>query len=396
LTPKSNRRREWALRLALAISLLFLAYQISRLSTDILSPEDDFAEYWAASRLLLSGGDPYSPEQMLALQQAVGRPRDYPVMMYNPPWTLTAVLWSGFLPYGTARALWLLFMMAALVFSGDLLWRHYGGATEQRWLGALLALTFIPALMSLNIGQIGPLILLGLAGFLHFGRRGQWGWAGACLALASVKPQLLYLLWAALALWSVAGRQWRAAAGGAVAIGAGLIIPLAISPNLTNGYVEMSLYYPPVGWAPPTWGSALRLWFGVEKSWLQWMPAIVGSLWLLFYWQRRRGDWRWDETLPPILLVVLATAVYGWAHDQIILIVVVMQTAVWGLRRWEDRQENRAGWRLTAVILLYLLTNGLILLVQVTETGGIIEVWTTLAWPSLYLLARGLNAPSPR
>jgi len=33
---------------------------------------NDFIEYWAAAKLLLSGGNPYSAEQLLQLQRTVG------------------------------------------------------------------------------------------------------------------------------------------------------------------------------------------------------------------------------------------------------------------------------------------------------------------------------------
>ncbi|MGZ8464867.1 MAG: hypothetical protein ACXWXT_04935, partial [Candidatus Binatia bacterium] len=32
----------------------------------------DFVEYWSASRLLLNGGNPYAPDELLQLQRSVG------------------------------------------------------------------------------------------------------------------------------------------------------------------------------------------------------------------------------------------------------------------------------------------------------------------------------------
>jgi hypothetical protein len=70
-------------------------------------------------------------------------------------------------------------------------------------------LTFAPAYLVLILGQIGPLILLGLVGFLLCARDKHWKWAGAFTILISIKPHLLYLFWIALVLWIIEKRQWQ-------------------------------------------------------------------------------------------------------------------------------------------------------------------------------------------
>jgi hypothetical protein len=48
---------------------------------------NDFIEYWAAAKLLLSGGNPYSTEQLLQLQRTVGWSKNEALLMWNPPGT---------------------------------------------------------------------------------------------------------------------------------------------------------------------------------------------------------------------------------------------------------------------------------------------------------------------
>jgi len=48
----------------------------------------DFVEYWSASRLLLNGGNPYAPDELLQLQRSVGWGSGTALIMWNPPWTL--------------------------------------------------------------------------------------------------------------------------------------------------------------------------------------------------------------------------------------------------------------------------------------------------------------------
>jgi hypothetical protein len=372
---KNKLFQRLSLWLVLLIAVLVLTYQFGQLSGAILSIDDDFLEYWTAGQLIVTGQNPYSPEQMFALQKELGRLREYPLMMYNPPWTLTIALLFSFFSYPTARVLWFLIMVAAILLSADVAWRHYGGPSRYRWLAGCLALTFIPTLISLNIGQINPLVLLGLSGFLYFSRRAQWGWAGSCLAVATIKPQLLYLLWPALLLWVVRYRQWSLVGGGMIAVMAGLVIPLILYPELLNGYVDLTLYYPAaVWWGPPTWGSLLRVWFGEQKVWLQWLPATLGFVWLLIYWHRNRFSWDWDMALPHILLVSFLTGVYGWVHDQTVLILVIVHVAILLLNNPKF-----------VIVLFYILFNGLLLAVQITGTGGINEVWTILVWSLLYV-----------
>jgi hypothetical protein len=372
--PKIEQLRTISIWLALLVGLYILIYQFRQLSGAIFSVEDDFLEYWTAGRLILSGNNPYSPELMLSMQKEVGWPHPYPVVMYNPPWTLVVIFWSSFFSYPTARVLWLLVMVGAILLSADLAWRHYGGSAQYRWLAGCLALLFIPALKSLNLGQINPLVLLGLVGFLYFNRRMQWKAAGACLVLAAIKPQLIYLLWPALALWVFVYRKWSLVIGGAVVTMGGLAIPMLLYPELLRGYIEMTLYYPAaVWWGTPTWGALLRVWFGSHLVWLQWIPAIFGFVWLAVYWRQNYVTWEWSRSLPHILLVSFLTGIYGWVHDQTILILAIIQAAILLLNKPNP-----------GVVAFYVVFNGLLFAVMVAGTGSISEVWTILVWPLLY------------
>jgi hypothetical protein len=49
---------------------------------------NDFIEYWAAAKLLLSGGNPYSAAQLLQLQRTVGWSKNEALLMWNPLGTL--------------------------------------------------------------------------------------------------------------------------------------------------------------------------------------------------------------------------------------------------------------------------------------------------------------------
>lgn len=256
--------------IALVLSLALLAAN----AEEILGV-DDFVEYWAAGRLNLTGGNPYDPTHLLPLQRSVGWDDPVPVMMWNPPWTLALVMPFGALPYITGRALWMLAGFAIIIVCADLCWRLYGGPERRCWVGWLCGIFFAPSLLALNMGQIGPLILLGVTGFVYAAEQKRWGPAGAFAALIAVKPHLLYLFWVAWALWALHERRWR----GVIALASTLLVATAIpmlwNPVLLDQYIATSTSAPPLYWATPTLGATLRMLFGEERHWLQFTPSVA-------------------------------------------------------------------------------------------------------------------------
>ena len=111
-------------------------------------------------------------------------------MMWNPPWTLALVMLFGMLNYSPARVLWLLLNLGLILVVAGALWKIYGGAASARWLPIVVTAAFFPAFLTLGMGQIGGVILIGLVAYLYFVQRERWWPAGAALVLVAVKPQL--------------------------------------------------------------------------------------------------------------------------------------------------------------------------------------------------------------
>src|SRR5262249_7082029 len=140
-------------------------------------------------------------------EKSAGWTQADPLLMWNPPWALPFVAPMGWLSYRTTYLLWLAFNFAVVVVCADKLWAHYSGSSEQRYLAWILALTFVPTLTALGLGQIGPLILAGITMFLVCRDSHPW-LAGAATVLVGLKPQLLYLFWIALLCWILRERRW--------------------------------------------------------------------------------------------------------------------------------------------------------------------------------------------
>jgi hypothetical protein len=324
-TDPSSRaaRRKRLTWLGILTGLIVLAYELSAVTIDPRLLADDYVEYWSAGRLNLTGGDPYAADQLLPLERAAGRMTEV-LMMWNPPYTLALVMPPALAPYPLSRLIWLLLNVLSVLVAADWLWQLYGGPARRRWLAQAVAFTFFATVTVLRMGQIGPFLLLGIAGFLRFERDRRDGLAGACLALIAVKPHLLYLVWPALLVWAVRTRRWRAPAAAALALLAATAVALIANPRVIGQYLAATAADSPLVWATPNFGSLLRMAFGFEIKWLQFISLAPGVAWLALYWRRHGADWRWPSHMPLLLLVSVTTAAFGWSFDLVVLLPAIL------------------------------------------------------------------------
>lgn len=379
--PSPRTRRLLILGTLMVLVLAAMIVALANADLDQVSV-DDFIEYWSAGRLNLSGGNPYSYAQMMELEQEHGWQEELPVMMWNPPPTLALVMPFGLLSYFPARMLWLLVSGALVVIASDRLWQLYGGAPEKRGLALLLAVSFMPTLSVLQMGQIGVWIMIGVVGFLLFAHKERWLAAGALFALTTIKPHVAYLVWAALALWWLSKPRWKLAIGGIAVVAIAWLIATLVNPQVTAQYLDATLNAPPLYWRTMTWGTLLRLAFGIERGWLQLIAPAIGVAWLLYWWAKRRNRWNWTSETPRLLLVSASTMAFGWFFDLVVLLPVVMQMGVW-MSQERDRRLRRT------VIATYIFLQLLALAVNFLRLDAVYYLW---AAPSLLLLYLYLSA----
>jgi hypothetical protein len=376
----------------LLAAVLFIQ-QFGRLFADrSIMPPDDFVEYWAAGRLNAHGDNPYDGTKLLPLEREAGRAsipvdssgNETPVMMWNPPWTLPVVMPFGLLDARLSQLLWLLVHLGVIVFCADWAWRYYQGPKDYRWLAWALAFTFVPTFMVLRAGQIGPLILLGIVGFLHFERQGRYFLAGAACVLIAIKPHLVFLFWIALALCSLDARRWSILVGGILTGLAATSIALFCNPSVCQQYWYALTHHPPEEWVSLTLGSILRLLLGENRFWLQFVPTIPALIWFGWYWRKHRANWNWGQQMPLLVLVSFLTTFYGaWPFDLVILLLPVVQAAVWTV------QEPRL--RVPALVV-YLAID---LLALALNLAGVTSIWFIWMTPALLVGYLSLRAARP-
>jgi hypothetical protein len=258
----------------------------------------------------------------------------------------------------------------------------FGGQTNRRWIGWVIAFAALPSIFALQVGQIGPILLLGAVLFLECERRGYHFAAGAATVLLAIKPHLAYLVWLAILCDAITNRRWRMLLGGAVVGLACAAVPLIFDPHVWQHYADALGNRPPSQWASPTIGTVLRYAFGEELFRLQFVPVLLGLAWFAYHWYGHRSEWNWNEQLPLLLLVSFVTAPYGaWPFDMVLLLPAVM----WLVLRSEAGALKLAIAGLIAVNVACLVLNLLNTLHVLTITSFWF-VWVSPAVLLLYVL----------
>jgi hypothetical protein len=330
--------------------LLFLAIlAISRMKLSV--PLYDYVNYWSAGRLNVQGDNPYDLEQLLSLQTLGGWTEEWAIPTWYPPWVLPILMLFSQFEYSTSRILWFLASVCILVFAILQSWKMYAGPPKQVWVGLLIGTLFTPTIISLMLGQASPWILLGLMCFLIYIKQPRTYWlAGIFAGLTSIKPQLLILFWIALLLWSFYQKKWHVLAGSAVTIITGFVISIGFNHNVIIEYIQSLQSSPPFYLATPTIGYYLRVVFGFDKTWLQFIPTLIGVIWLLYYWHLKKSNWDWLQEIPTLLFASLITAPFTWNHDMIVLTPALMQATILLLM-------SRKRWVKVSILVVFILAN---------------------------------------
>ncbi len=331
-------------RVALWVLLIVSLFVLIRIAPILTKPEiipsDDFVRYWAGGRLNLQGENPYDPRKIERLQIEAGdfiSGQNANSIMLNPPWAISLIMPFGLFNYSISRLAWLITSTFLILISAHLLWRIYSHNPKHQWLVLLIVFIFAPTISVLEKGQITALILLGITGFLYYTVIDRNDWlAGMFLALASIKPQMIVLFWVVLLFWIIQQRRWLILISTTITVLSLILFAMIFNPHIIQQYFGMLQTYRISDWAVPTIGSYLRFfWFGTQRFWLQFLPAVLGGVWLIYYWYRYHKTWNWLDQLPIILLVSMVVSPYSWTYDLVILIPAIALAAIWIATDWK-------------------------------------------------------------
>ncbi len=374
---------------------------------------DLYPRWLGARELLLHGRDPYSPEITQEIQQGYygrvldpsrpGDPKDqaafaypvYVVFLLAPTIRMTfdhvEVFFRGFL--------WIITAISVLLWLRVLHWKP---EILLRITIVVLTLGSIYVIQGIKLQQLSLVVAFLLAACFAAAASGYLAFAGALLALATIKPQLALLPVAWLLSWSLA--HWRArwhlvaafsfvmiaqlAGGEAVLPGwmGSFIIAIRNYHSYTNNESLIQI----LSW--PDMGYAIALVLILFTAWLLRDRLQVCS-----------GSIEFGVGAALVLTLVVLTVPMFALYNQVLLLPALLLIA----RDWERLRETRAGRLLsgmTAILVVWpwlasiALDAGLVAF----PTNAILDLWkipfyTTFALPPLvfatiaYHLAQNLG-----
>ena len=343
----------------------------------------DFVTYWASGQQLVRHANPYDGNVILGLEQSVGlRSGSSVLIMRNPPPALLFALPLGFFGARTALWLWTLLLAASLVISVRMVWIMHGRPKTKL---NLIGYTFGPALICLAVDQVSLLVLLGLALFLRLHRSRPF-LAGLSLWLCWLKPHLFLPFGVVLLLWAISRRSYKVLAGSAVALGISTVIALVLDPQVWRHYGQMMLAARIDRLPIPCLSIMLMQHINPNAVWLEYLPAVLGCAWALFYFRKHRDDWDWLEHGSLLVLVSLVVAPYSWIMDQAIVIPALLHAVY----RTRSRNNVAILALASAIIVGILIVRGDMVL------ASAFYMWSAPLWLVWYLFALRGASTQPR
>ena len=343
----------------------------------------DFKQYWCAARALLEKANPYDSRTCAACD-LIGVWQNWgPVTTWNPPYTFIVVLPLAALPFDLAAMAWLATNALLVTTCGAALWHLLAPSGDRRyWLGILAAIAYVPTIQTIIIGQISLWLLAGITCFLLAVRAKRDYLAGAALALLAIKPHIPLLFLAGVAWWVLREGRWKVLLGGLAALAAASTVVTMISPQVFVQYMN-TITEPPLYWHTTTLGNWLRVAFGSELYWLQYLPTVIGLLLFITWAWRRKGAWDWQQLAPGLLLASIISAAYGWPHDQVTLLPVVVVLLA--------RLRFLSSGQRVVLMSLYVLTQlGMLLLIKYGVAASY-YYWYPLVLAGLYIWQQAMT-----
>ena len=337
-----QRWRNLSFAAGAAVAVLFAAWDLYKWVEAYASDHfhNDFTFYVAAARIGVSRGWPSIYD--LSIQQteldAIGsgiKVAELARYISPPP-----VAWLALplvpLPYEVGYWMWSALLLIALV------WTWYLAAPGGPWrlVHLAAAIAWLPVIYGLQLGQPALFVALGVAGCYVLLQAGRPFWAGMALGALALKPQLAFLVPAALLL---SGRT-RAFWGSVVALGvlAGASA-LALGPSGIADY-EARLNF--AASVPVNRELTLAPLIGnlaVTRA-IQFAIALW-ALFLAFRFRRRGNEW----VLVPALVGGMLATPYLHLDDLVML----------GLAGWLYLRTSPPAWTWLVVLGLVIAAEGI-------------------------------------
>ena len=202
----------------------------------------DFIQYYSGFNLLLNSSNPYDPISLLTEQRTIGSLATEPMMLWAPPWTM--ILLSPVLSLPTfelSLLLWRVVCVCILIITYHLFVIDQSNK-KIKVFSILLLITNFPLFTSMQVGQVSPLLLLGVVGVL-------WGVlntkplvVGLSLPLLSVKPHIFIIFSSVLLFQIVIKKEFRILFFGCFFFLSLMTITLLVNSQVIQNWIRLITY----------------------------------------------------------------------------------------------------------------------------------------------------------
>ncbi|MBW8011163.1 MAG: DUF2029 domain-containing protein [Chloroflexi bacterium] len=342
--------------LLLFTGLTWVNYQF----TTINSGGNDFTPRWLGTRLFITEGlSPYSQNTTDEIQDFFyGRTargeEDRALFVYPHYSMLVFAPFSLVEDYPQARALWM------AVLETSILIISFISLSLTRWRPSLVVfgvyilfnLSWYHAVRPIINGNAAVVVALFISMAFLAIRAGQDMYAGAMLALASIKPQMVILLIPFVIYWAYSKGRWRLLGS----IIGGLLILVIVSLLIERDWIIQNLRqvinYPE--YSPPgSTGAIFSVWWPETGRQLSWALNGVLVILLIREWLAVYGKsfhwflWSASLTLVVTNLIGITTATANY--------IALIPALTLVLSVWEKRWGRSGGWFVIGVMLVFLV-----------------------------------------
>ncbi len=275
---------------------------------------NDFLVHWVGARaFIIEGVSPYDDSVALEIQErAYGRPArpgEHELRVAYPLYsTLIFAPFALVSDYPLARAIWMTALEVAVLLTAFICVRLTEWRPGLVLLAAylLFAMLWYHSVRPLINGNAVLLVTLLVCAALYAIKRDRDELAGALLALATIKPQVVVLLILFVLVWAFSRRRWLLIGwlvGGVLALTVSMML---IVPDWLLQNLREVLRYPAYN-PPGTPGAALAVWMPALGPRLGLALTLILVAILVVEWRAAwRQDFRWFLWTACLTLVVSA------------------------------------------------------------------------------------------
>ncbi|HSH00958.1 MAG TPA: glycosyltransferase family 87 protein [Anaerolineae bacterium] len=356
-----SRWVEWGVTAVLAIIVIGLqSYFLYQIYTTQFPGANDFLARWSnGCAYFWDGINPYSDEATLQTQMRMyGRPaelgEDLAAFSY-PLYTLFFfVPLCAIRDYAVVQAIWMSLMIVAVVAGTALMMPAARWQPNKPLLVGILVWTILvyPHLRAIILGQMATVVFVALALCLLAMQKKLDFWAGVALAVATLKPQMTYLVVPWLLLWSGYQRRWSLWVGFTVNMVLMSGVALLLVPTWPLDFINAIRNYDTVAglsnYHSLIWMVTRRMWdLGAS---VEYVVTIGFYLYLIFEWWQNRDSgesgFLWTTGLTFNLTQFVAYRIATTSYTILLLPLFQIFALV---------QRKQAGWRGWVIIVATLL-----------------------------------------